>query len=172
MRAEKQLLLDEIRDKIEGSKSLLITKYSSVEPNLSWKFRTELAKSGGEFKIIKKRVLQKAAEACGISFSTDQLEGNVGVVFAKTDPLQTTKVFFQFAKNHEDIFQVLLGHVEGKLYSATDVKALSELPSLEEMRAQFLGLLEAPMSQVLSVMQSLLTSVMFCLDNKSQKESS
>ena len=51
---------------------------------------------------------------------------------------------------------------------AEDVKAISELPSQDEMRAQFVGLLEAPMTQTLSVMQALLTSIMYCLENKAK----
>jgi large subunit ribosomal protein L10 len=172
MRSEKQFLLDEIQEKIVGAKSLLVTKYSSIEPNLSWKFRSELTRVGGALKVVKKRVFQKAAEKCGIAFSVDDLDGNIGVIFAEKDPLETTKAVFKFSKDNEGIMEVLLGHFEGKIYSAQDVKALAELPSLDEMRAQFLGLLEAPMSQTLSVMQSLLTSVMYCLENQSQKESS
>lgn len=172
MRPEKQFLLDEIQDKIQDSKSILVAKYNSIEPNLSWKFRTELSKAGGALKVVKKRIFQKAAEKCGITLSVDDLDGNIGIIFAANDPLETTKAVFKFTKDHEGMMEILLGHIEGKIYSAQDVKALSELPSLDEMRAQFLGLLEAPMSQTLSVMQSLLTSVMYCLENQSQKEPS
>lgn len=172
MRSEKQYLLDEMQEKIEGSKALVIAKYTSIEPNLSWQFRSNLAKSGGSLAIVKKRVFQKAAAKCGISLEMDQLEGNIGVVFSLGDPLETTKTVFNFCKDNEEKFVVLCGQFEGQLYSSKDVKALSELPSLPEMRAQLLGVLEAPMSQTLSVIESLLTSVMHCLENKSQKEPS
>ena len=51
--------------------------------------------------------------------------------------------------------------------SASDVEQISKLPSKEEMRAQFLGTLEAPLSQTLGVIEALLTTVMHCLENKS-----
>ena len=53
---------------------------------------------------------------------------------------------------------------------ASDVERLSKLPSKDEMRAQFLSVLEAPMSQTLAVMEALLTSVPYCLDNKCKQE--
>ena len=61
---------------------------------------------------------------------------------------------------------VLTGYMDGKLYNAEEVKTLSELPSKDELRAQFVGLLEAPMGQTLGVFDALLTSVIHCLNNK------
>jgi len=170
MRPEKQFLLDEIQDRIRASKALVIAKYASIEPNVSWQFRGNLAKSGGSIQIVKKRIFQKAAEKCGITVGIDQLEGNIGIIFSSGDPLETTKTVCKFSSDNEGKFVVLFGHIEGQMYSGKDVKALSELPGLDEMRAQLLSVFEAPMSQTLAVMQSLLTSVMYCLENKTQKE--
>jgi large subunit ribosomal protein L10 len=52
------------------------------------------------------------------------------------------------------------------MYNAADVEIMSQLPSKDVMRAQFLGLLEAPMAQTLAVMEALISSVVYCLDNK------
>jgi large subunit ribosomal protein L10 len=56
--------------------------------------------------------------------------------------------------------------------SASDVEQISKLPGKDEMRSQFLGTLEAPLAQTLSVLEALLTSVMYCLENKSQANNS
>lgn len=172
MRQEKQLLLDEIKDKIEESNALVLTRYHSLTPNLSADFRKVLQDAGGDFSVVKKRILIKAAEEEGLTLDPALLQGHIGVVFALEDPIPTTKAFFNFAKENAEVFEVLAGQFEGRLCSAKDVKAISELPSQDEMRAQFLGLLEAPMSQTLSVMEALLTSVMHCLENKSQQDGS
>jgi large subunit ribosomal protein L10 len=84
------------------------------------------------------------------------------------DPLDATKVVFQFSKDNEEILKVLGGKFDGQVYTGADLDALSKLPSLNELRAQFLGLLEAPMSQTLTVIDALLTSVLYCLENKSK----
>lgn len=171
MREEKQLLLDEIKEKIEGSKALILASYKNLNPDLSSNFRKHLAKTGGSFAAVKKRVLVKAGEVGGIHFDKNVLLGHVGVVFVKEDPVSTTKAFFDFSKGHENLFEVIGGHFEGRLCSAKDVKAIAELPSKDEMRAQFIATLEAPMSQTLAVMEALLTSIMHCLENKSQEGS-
>ena len=84
--------------------------------------------------------------------------------------LNKTGLYFTFSKDNKDTLEILGGHFDGRLCTAADMKALSQLPSQEEMRSQFLGLLEAPMSQTLSVMEALLSSVVHCLENKSKLE--
>jgi large subunit ribosomal protein L10 len=172
MRPEKQLLLNEIKDKIAGSKAIVIASYKRLEPNAASMFRTNLAKTGGGLEVVKKRVLIKAAQDAGVALDPAQLQGHIAVVFANEDPVQTTKAIFQFSKENEEVLEVLGGRFEGAVCSAQDVEQISKLPSKDEMRSQFLGTLEAPLSQTLSVIEALLTSVMHCLENKSGQTSS
>ena len=168
MRQEKQLLLDEIKDKIEGSSAIVLTKYQSLTPDLSASFRKALLETGGSFTAVRKRLLWKAAKENGIDLDLDALEGHIGIVVASDDPIPTTKAVFDFAKNNKETLEILAGQFEGRLCSAEEVTAIAKLPSKDEMRAQFLGLLEAPMSQTLSVMEALLTSILHCMENKNK----
>lgn len=170
MRKEKQLLLDEIKDMMEKSSSLVVTRYQKMNPNLFYDFRVRIGDSGGDFEVVRKRVLVKAAEKANISLDYQTLGGHIGVVFSFDDPIQTTKELVKFSKENADTFEIILGQFEGKLCSAADVIAIASLPSQDEMRSQFLATLEAPMSHTLSAMESLLTSVIYCLENKCSSE--
>lgn len=172
MRSEKQLLLDEIKEKIDQSTAMVLTRYQGLNPNMASDFRIRIGKSGGNFEVVRKRILMKAAQAAGIALDEAMLEGHIAVVFAEQDPVSVTKEIYRFCSENEEIFHVVGGRFEGMLCSAKDVELISKLPSKDEMRAQFLGLLEAPLSQTLSVMEALLTSVMHCLENKSQSNES
>jgi large subunit ribosomal protein L10 len=167
MRPEKQFLLDEIKDKIDSSSAMVLTKYKGLNPNMAAQFRTLVSKSDGTFEVVRKRILIKAAQSLGIDLDQDALEGHIAVVFAYNDPVQVTKALYDFSKSNEEIFEVLGGRFEGQLCSAKDVEQISQLPTKEQMRAQFLGTLEAPLSQTLAVMEALLTSTLYCLENKS-----
>lgn len=168
MRQEKTLLLNEIREKIDASKAIVLTSYGKLNPNKAADFRMNVAKSGGTFEVVKKRMLIKAAESAGITIDRNNLQGHIGVIFAEQDPVQTTKVVYQFRKENDGMMEVLGGRFEGKLCSAMDVELISQLPGQDEMRAQLLGLFEAPMSQTLAVVEAILCSVVYCLDNKTQ----
>lgn len=168
MRPEKQLLLDDIKGKINHAKGFLLTRYSKMDPNLASQFRTALHETGGDFEVIRKRILLKAADAAGCTIDRALLEGHIGVIFADQDLFQTTKAVFKFKTENEEVLDVIGGRFEGKLYSAKDMEAISKLPSKQEMQAQFLGLLEAVPSQLLAVIDALLTSVGHALEQKSK----
>lgn len=168
MRPEKEFLKDEIKEKIKKHGSFVIMKYSALKANTANEFRREMGKLGGEVEVVRKRVLLKAAEDIGLKLDMALLEGHVGLVFLGQDPLEATKAVFRFSQAHEDVFDVRVGSLDGTLYSGADIDRLSKLPSKDEMRAQLLGTLEAPLAQTLAVMEALLSSVVYCLDNKSK----
>lgn len=168
MNKEKQLLLDEIKDQITQSGAFITLQYSKVTANMANEFRREIEKVGGSLEIVKKRLFIKVLESIGLKCDLSDLPGHVGLVFARRDPIETTKAIVNFSKNNENAFALIGGRVDGKLIDAKDVERLSKLPSKDQMRAEFLGLLEAPMAQTLSVMDSLLTSVVHCLSNKAE----
>lgn len=169
MRPEKQLLLEDIRDKISASKGFILTRYGRINPNLASQFRFDLMKSGGDFEVIRKTILMKAANAAGVTIDKGLLEGHIGVVFSTQDLLETAKTVFKFKEANEDMMEVVGGRFEGQLYSAKDMEALSKLPSKSEMQAQLLGLFEAVPSQLLGVFDALLSSPLHCIDNKTNK---
>lgn len=169
MRPEKQLLLEDIRDKISASKGFILTRYGRINPNLASQFRFDLMKSGGDFEVIRKTILMKAANAAGVTIDKGLLEGHIGVVFSTQDLLETAKTVFKFKEANEDMMEVVGGRFEGQLYSAKDMEALSKLPSKSEMQSQLLGLFEAVPSQLLGVFDALLSSPLHCIDNKTNK---
>lgn len=170
MRQEKQLLLDEVEDHIKKRDSFVIMRYLGLTANKANDFRGNIAKQGGVVEIVRKRILIKAAKAAGIQLDIANLEGHIGLVFAGNDPLETAKVVFKFSDENGKTIKVIGGRFEGQLYNAADMEMLSKLPSKDEMRAQFLSVLEAPMSHTLSVMEAVLASVVYCLDNKCKQE--
>jgi large subunit ribosomal protein L10 len=171
MRKEKQLLLDEIKGNFEDFDSFVIFNYLGLTANAVGQFRRQVSILGGNLEMVRKRVLIKAAENIGIKLDLEALPGHIGIVFAGNDPIETAKVVFKFKEeNATKTLDVLGGRFDGKMYNGGDVEKLSKLPSKDEMRAQLLSVFEAPLSQTLSVMEAIVTSVVYCLDNKSKQE--
>ncbi len=168
MRKEKQIHLDQIHKEIEDSSAMMLMSYQSMGANVTASFRSQLNKAGGKLTVVPKRVFIKAAKKSGIEFDKKQLQGHVGVIFADDDPVAPAKVLFEYQKNNKDNVQILGGEFEGSKISSEDVEQLAKLPGIQELRAQFVGVLEAPLSGLLSVQEALLTSVMHCLENKSK----
>lgn len=169
MRQEKQLLLDEIKGQMDKHGTFVIMSYQKVTANLANQFRNEIAKLGGNVEVVRKRLLIKAADAAGLKLDLEALPGHIGLVLAGKDPIETTKAVFRFSQDNDKALEIVGGRFEGLYYSGKQVEMLSKLPGKDEMRAQLLATLEAPMSQTLAVMEALLSSVVYCLDNKTKE---
>lgn len=169
MRKEKQLLLNEIKEKIDGSTAIILTRYEKLAPNTSWQLRDLLAKSGGLFEVVRKQVFMKAAEQSGIPIDETLLKGHVGVVFVKQpDAMPSTKVIFKFSEENGQILEVLGGQIEGKFVPGADLEVLSKLPGIDEMRAMLLGLFTSPMSQMLAVLEAVMAEPLSIISQKSE----
>lgn len=169
MRTEKELLKNEVKDKMDRFGSFVIMQYTSLTANMANEFRRTMGKLGGDVEVVRKRVLLKAAEDAGVQLDLSSLPGHIGIVFLGQDPIEATKMVFKFSQDREKVIKVIGGRFDGQLYSGADVERLSTLPGKDEMRAQLLSVLEAPLSQTLAVMEALLASVPYCLDNKGKQ---
>lgn len=168
MRKEKPLLLDEIKEKIDASTAMIITRYEKLEPNASWKFRDALAKKGSQFEVVRKRVFLKAASLAGKQIDESLLAGHVGVVFVnQPDAMAPAKEIFEFSESNGQIFQVLCGTIEGKTLPGAEIEMLSKLPGIDEMRATMLALFTSPMSQMLSVLEAVMAEPLSVIEQKS-----
>ena len=168
MRKEKALLLNEIKEKIDASMAMILTRYDRLEPNASWQFRSLLAKSGSGFEVVRKRVFLKAAEQAGVQIDEALLTGHVGVVFVnQPDAMAPAKVVFKFSEENGKVLEVLCGQIEGKMVPGAEIEVLSKLPGIDEMRAILLALLTAPMSQTLAVLEAVMAGPLSVLEQKS-----
>jgi len=169
MRDEKKLLLDAIKEKVDSASSLVVTKYKNITVSESWNFRNELSKNSSEMEVVKKRVFLKAFEKSGYKCTIEELDGQIAIIIIKDDPVGAIKAIFEFSEQTEKL-EVLRGEIDDKTYNKDDLLILSKLPSMNELRAEFLSVLEAPMSGTLSVIESLLTSVIYALEEKKKLE--
>lgn len=170
MREEKELLKQEIKEKIERFDSFVIMQHIGLSANAANDFRREMGKIGGNLEMVRKRVLMKAAQDAGLQLDLSSLPGHIGIVFFGEDPIESTKTVFKFSQEREKVIQVIGGRFDGQLLTGDDVQRLSTLPGKDDMRAQFLSILEAPLSQTLAAIEALLASVPYCLDNKGKEE--
>lgn len=161
MNYEKELLLNEIKDQIGQSKSLIVAQYGKLPPDKVWGLRSNLAKNKSALEVVRKRVFLKAADLSGIHFFKDQkvdenlFVGNISVVLVnQEESMSSLKELFKFKGENADLkLNVLCGYIDGQVMTGAEVEYLSKLPTLDEMRSQFIGLLVAPMTHMLSVLE-------------------
>jgi len=111
MRDEKKLLLKEIKDKIDASTALVVTRYEKLPPNAAWDLRNKLAKMGSLFEVVRKRVFLKAAEVSGIKIDGSLLTGHIGVMFInQPDAMAPAKLLSKFSEENSNTLEQIEGH--------------------------------------------------------------
>jgi len=98
-------------------------------------------------RVVKNTLARRAVEGTDFECMQDSLKGPILLAFAKEDPGAAARVIRDFAKEHEALQAVSLS-TGGQLLPASDLNMLADLPTLDQARAMLLGVMIAPMSQL------------------------
>ena len=167
-RADKEQMVSELKDKLQGSKSLYYTDFTGLNVKRMTELRRRLKRAGVDYVVIKNTLALRAVNESGLV--GERLKGPTGLVFGQ-DPVAAAKVLTDFAKEFEQKPAVKGGMLEGKSVDAAQVKQLASLPSREQMLADLGAGLQSPMAAFVGALNGLLYMFAGALDAlKSQRE--
>ncbi len=146
-RQRKEEVLAQYKEWMDRSQSLILVEYVGVSVKNLDAIRAKVRESGGELHILKNTLARIVFEANGMKIPAGFLEKSTAVVFAFTDPAITAKALIDGTKGIEAI-KLKGGFLDKRALSAVQVKSLSDLPPLPVVRAQLLGVLQAPASKL------------------------
>jgi large subunit ribosomal protein L10 len=139
----KQEVLATYTEWLKKSQAVILVEYTGAKMKDLDGIRAKIRESGGEFHVLKNTLARRAFSANGMDLPGDFLVKSTAVSFAFTDPASTAKALTESMKGR-DYIKVKGGFMSGQSISAAQVKALSDLPPLPVVRAQLLGVLQAP----------------------------
>lgn len=149
---QKQVLVAEVAKRIKASKALVFANFKGVTVKDVTAVRRELSKNGSGWQVLKKTLLNIALKDAGVEVDVRKLDGQIGVAFSH-DEVTAAKVLADFAKNNKEVpFTIEGGTLGIKELSVNEVKALAKLPSQDELRAQLVGTLQAPIASFVRVL--------------------
>ena len=133
-------------------------------------FRRKVRQSGSRYRVVKNSLALRALKDTPLEALATKFENTTGVAYTGTDPVALAKVLIDFAKDHPSLV-VKAGLVCGEqMLDADRVKALSTLPSLPELRARLLGLMQAPATRLVRVLATPGTQFVRVLKARQDKE--
>jgi large subunit ribosomal protein L10 len=153
-RPEKEAIVEEITEKLTSSVAVFVSEYRGMTVHQLADLRAPLRDAGAEHKVYKNTLAKRAAEEAGKSELVDLLVGPTALTFVTGDSVAAAKALADQAKATPAL--VLKGGMLGdKAMSAADVTALANLPSREQLLAQFAGALQAPLVKTAGLLQAL-----------------
>ncbi len=139
----KEEVLAQYSDWVKKSQAVILVEYTGAKMKDLDGIRAKVRDAGGEFHIVKNTLVRRVFAESGMDLPKDYLVKSTAISFAFNDPASTAKALTDATKGNEFV-KVKGGFMTGKALSAAQVKALSDMPPLPVMRAQLLGVLQAP----------------------------
>lgn len=156
-KSQKIQLVEEIHQKFTESKIVILTDYKGLNVDKINELRRKLTESNIEYRVVKNTLLTRASEGTDVALVKDHFQGPTAIAISYEDPVAPAKVLSDFAKDNDKL-EIKIGVMGGKLLDINAIKSLSSLPSREVL-----------LSQVLSAMNGVPTSLVRALNNVPQK---
>lgn len=151
-RVAKEQLVSDLHAVFEGSNSVVVTHYIGLSVADMGDLRGQMREAGAGFKVTKNRLTRLALAGTKYEGLSDLFTGPTAIAYAD-DPVAAAKAAVAYSKKNEKLV-VLGGAVGEEVLDADGVKALATLPSLDELRAKIVGMLNTPATRVAGVLQA------------------
>lgn len=147
MRAEKKFISAEYVNRLSQSPFFIVVDYRGLSVGQFTELRKRLSKTHAELHVVKNTLFRVAAKEAGLADLTGSLAGQLAVVTGKKDVAAAAKVLKTYQSEFEKP-KLQFGYVGAKVLKAEELRALADLPPLEQLQAKILGLLQAPATKL------------------------
>jgi large subunit ribosomal protein L10 len=150
-RAAKRELVASMHDVFKDTGVVVVAHYAGMTVAQMTDLRRRVKEAGGTVKVAKNRLAKLALQDTDAAGIADLFKGPTCVAYSP-DPIAAAKVAVTYAKENEKL--VILGGAMGStVLDSAGVKALADLPSLDELRAKLIGLVQAPMVKIARIVK-------------------
>lgn len=146
---------------LSDATSVVCMTYEGLSVTDMTELRVKLFDVGARLRVMPKRLLKIASEQTQTGFEPLTYQGQVAIAWGD-DTVAPAKVLYEFAKKHENV-QLVAGLMDHALLTAAQVVALAQLPSREQLLAQLVGTIAAPVRDFQSVLTGVPRSLVYAL---------
>ena len=153
-RAQKETEVAELQERFARASSVFVAEYRGLSVAAVDALRAKLRAAGGadfEYRVAKNTLIRRAASGAAGDALAEHLRGPTALAFSFGDPARLAKVLVDYAKENE-VFKLRGGLMEGQPLGVEEIATLATLPSLDELRAKLVGLIQAPATKIAGVL--------------------
>ncbi len=167
---QKQLIVADLVQRMSTASSLYFVDFTGMTVAADQTFRRELREKESTMRVAKNTLILRAlAEVGGYTIDESKLFGQTGIIFGSTDPIAPAKVIRKFFEKGEKP-RLKLALIEGQVFDGSQLKAVSELPTREDMIAGIVGSLHAPISGIHGAINAVMRDVIMLVEEVAKKQ--
>lgn len=161
---QKRQVVDELSEKLREAHAFYLTDFSGLSVKSMTDLRARLRRAGVEYLVVKNTLAERALEALDLPNIAEFFRGPTGLVIGRDDAVTAAKVLEEFAREHDNRPAVKAGIVDRRPVTAKDVGRLAKLPPREQLLAELAGAMQAPLAQLVYLLQAKVGEVAGLLD--------
>ena len=150
----KQPIVAEISEAIKDAQSVVLVDYRGLTVEQDTNLRKQLREAGVGYKVYKNTMMNFAFKGTDFEALAPYLEGPSAMAYSTTDATAPARIIAKFAKEAKKM-EIKAGVVEGIVYDAAGMQAISQIPSREELLSKFLGSIQSPIANFARVMNQI-----------------
>lgn len=151
-RAKKQETIEQLQSALSDAQLVVLLHNHGLTVTEVSELRRKVRAAGAGYKVAKNTLTKRVIKDTQFSVLDNLLSGPIALAYSK-DPVAAAKVIVEYA-NTNDKIEVVGGVLDGQSLSLAAIKNLATLPSLDELRAKIVGLLQAPATKIAGVLQA------------------
>jgi large subunit ribosomal protein L10 len=168
MRPEKKNLTKEYLARLNASPFFIVVDYKGLNVGHLTELRKRLTKAGAEVHVIKNSIFRLAAKEAGVTDLNGALTGQTAVVTGQRDISAAAKVVKKFGSEFEKL-KVHFGFLNNQRLEQASILTLADLPSIEVLRGQLLGVLNAPATKFVRLLNTPASQMARVLQARQEK---
>jgi large subunit ribosomal protein L10 len=154
VRPDKVATVDEVRSRVEGTTTAVVTEYRGLTVAQISNLRRQLRTLGADYKVFKNTLVRRAITGTPAEPMGEFLIGPTAIAFVDGDVSAVAKALRDFAKDSPKLI-VKGGVLDGKSLTAKDLSALADLPSRDVLLAQLAGLIASPLRTMAGLLKAV-----------------
>jgi large subunit ribosomal protein L10 len=167
--AEKTESVEELKKRFAGVQTAVLTEYRGLTVRQLSDLRKQLKGAAAEYKVVKNRLARIAVKGSPLDGLGKHLTGPTGVAYTLKDPVPVAKALQAFVRNNPAL-TIKVGLIEGKVLEPAALKSLADLPSKDALRAQLVGAVQGPLSQLVTLLTAAQGELVRVLEARSKQE--
>ena len=166
--AKREAAVD-LAERLQKASIVIATDFSGLKVNEMTELRRVLREQDVEYKVVKNRIAAIAAGASGIEAFRDVLEGSTGVVIGYGDPVTAAKTLADHLRQARVELRVRKGVMDAALLTEAQVTALAALPGKDQLLAQLLAQMNAPIAGLVNVLSGTMRGLAIVLQRRAEQ---